>query len=723
MTRTTTWPKWAPAFHALIDRLTARQHMDIRSELFGGREGAADTEEEKTPTPKERTDAPASLPTEAARPFFLHALAALHLARTFQPLQQLYAPRALTLFSSPFLLTSHLAWAVEKGVLPPSISAITASVTRSGRSGLMIVHPTSDSAASQRTFIETLRTALFEDQPCLIFLPKEISLPSDLATLLPPPVTPPAFDRPALCELLKAMFPSADADSHYWALKALPKYVNLDTLSIEGLALAFRSATPKEVITALVEHVGRVQKGQPQPKASVTFDQFDPEQEAVKVVRQTASDLSAWRTGQLPWSDIPNGLLLYGPPGTGKTLLARALAAEAGVPLIEATFSEWQQNATLGPMLERMHASFSDAYRAAPSIFFLDEIDAIGTRVERSHNSSYSDQVIAAFLVAVTRLREAEGVILIGATNRVEGLDPAILRPGRFDRKLELGLPSRAGIRAILARLLSEAPISVEARERLSRKALGRSPAEIDSALRQARAACRGAGKCLSEEEIVSALNNGSSTTPELSRRIALHEAGHALFGIRLGMDIVRITVGPREGMVMWTPRPHEGLASDFNDRIALRMAGRAAEELLLNRPSAGAGGPSSSDLAQATRLAADLELRYGLGSSGLMWWGVPSDVLITHPDFRRRVDLHLQSGLNQAKAVIRQMPHLVEALAEAVLRDGELSGPALSAWVETIRNFDPNIRNEPCAPVAAIVGPCKPVIGKEDPKEPLSSA
>lgn len=700
MTRTIPQPAWAPTFHKMITQLQthdvrAQRGQDKLSREFW--EEAFDEAELpglEADTATQSDDADAAPPAER-RPPFLHALAALHLARTFQPLKQLYATGALTLYDpGTATLIAPLAKVLTTATLPKSVTVASADSALCEKAGLLLVKPAGDGAAGHKSFIESMRNALFDGQPCFCLLQPGIVLPQDLAKLLPKPLTPPPLDRAALRALLHVMFSSATAGQLDGAMAALPKEFSLDNVSSEALALAFRGAKPQHVIAALVAQRAPSQK---EPSQALTFDQFDAEQPAVTVARQTAADLALWRAGQLPWADIPNGLLLYGPPGTGKTLLARALASEAKIPLIEASLSEWQQNASLGPFLERMQSSFAQARTSAPSIFFLDEIDAIGTRAERSHNSSYSDQVIAAFLIAVSRLRETEGVILIGATNRLEGLDPAILRPGRFDLKLSLGLPSRAGIEAILAKLLAETPISAASRERLSRKALGLSPAEIDGALRQSKAACRAAGQPLSEEALAAALESGGAQpTADLSWRIAVHEAGHAALGIRLGMTITRITVGPRAGLVDWTPRPEEGVVEDFLDRIALQLAGRAAEEILLGNASAGAGGSEASDLAEATRLALDLELRSGMGGSGLLYWGSSNDLLLSHPELRRHVEAHLQTGLSLAKSVIQRMPVLIEGLAQVALREGELSGPVLHDWVETIRDFDPDVREDP---------------------------
>lgn len=716
---------WRPAFHVIVARLRhlaadprratalpgtraeASALWDDPEEDEGPQDGPDDPTEDASDHESGLLDGPeidswaldltlSPPPAHLHRPALSHVLAALHLVRAVQPLSRLHAPRALTLIPvGGAVQLSALADVVTNAVLPPRLHMVTGGAQ--SVPGLhpifFLLKPLDDSAGAQKAFVQSVRGILLSDQPGLILLPDGTRLPPDLARILPAPVTLPPLDRAGLLAILQAMFPDHRRDRLARALSALPQGADLAALSPEALGLAFREAAPAAVIAAVARLCGPGSKAPTSP-AKPRLDQFDPEQPAVQTARRTVADLAAWRDGRLSWQDIPNGLLLHGPPGTGKTLLAEAMAAEAGVPVIAATMARWQEDATLGPMLARMQASFAEARRAAPCVFFIDEIDAIGTRAERNHNSSYGDQVMAAFLLAVTALREVEGVVLVGATNRLAGIDPALLRPGRFDLKLPLDLPSRAGIQAMLATLLADEKVSARAQRRLALLALGRSPAEIAGALRSARAACRAAGRRLTEAAIAQALTGGEEPSPDLHWRIALHEAGHAVVGIRLGLQIERITATPFGGHVQWRPRRQEGLAGDFAARIAVQLAGRAAEDLFLAAPSAGAGGGETSDLAQATDLATSLELQSGLGTAGLLWWRDPERALQLSPRVQTRVTTHLETGLATATEVIRQMPHLVRALAEVLLAEGELSGKTLALWVTTIRSFDPETRN-----------------------------
>jgi hypothetical protein len=660
-----------------------------------------------------------SVPSPRVTPPLRKALAALHLARVVSPLSALHAPGAITVLDAETVeFASTLADVVTEYALPAGVPVRTAAPAACDQNGLLIVKPpTGKAAEAQKTFLQTLRATLQGTEPCLILFAEGLTLPADLARFLPPPLALPPLDRAALRALIQVMFPAVSEAEITRACAALPQ--SPLPLSPEAVALAFRATTPLAVVQTLLAQKDRLRSLKP---PSVTLAQCDPEQAAVQAARQAVCDLTDWRKGKLAWSDVPNGLLLYGPPGTGKTLLARAIAAEAKLPIIEVTAAQWQEGSSLGPFLEKMHASFAEADRAAPCIFFIDEIDTFGNRAERNHNSSYNDQVVAGFLVAVTKLREVEGVLLVAATNRIEGMDPAILRPGRFDLKHPLTLPSRAGVRAVLDKLLAKDRIPQAAKADLTRRALGRSPADIDAAIRSARAACRKDGKRLTAARIADHLTGGMTQPPGLPWRIAIHEAGHAAVAIRLGMAVTRIVAGATGGRVEFAGRQREGLAPDYAAEIAVQLAGRAAEEVLLGEASSGAGGSEISDLAQATQLAMDLELRTGLGATGLLWQPAPLQLMPHDRQIRAQLEAHLQTGLETARILIARMPRLVEGLAEALFREGELSGRALDTWTKEIRVFDPHIIDQPPGTLVIFPGPRAGAAGREDTEGPGAS-
>ncbi|MDR9394110.1 MAG: AAA family ATPase, partial [Roseovarius sp.] len=170
---------------------------------------------------------------------------------------------------------------------------------------------------------------------------------------------------------------------------------------------------------------------------------------AKRALEDLCNDLAEWRAGALDWSDVTRSFLLHGPPGNGKTMLSEALAASAGVPLIATSYSDNQRLGHQGDMLKGLTEAVTRACATAPSVFFIDEIDAFHARGQ-SHNG-YMIGVVTGLLTQLDRLMKTEGVILLAATNYPDTVDPAIRRAGRFDRHIPVTPPDRAGVQAILA--------------------------------------------------------------------------------------------------------------------------------------------------------------------------------------------------------------------------------------------------------------------------------
>lgn len=727
-------PDWAPVFHGLIRRLTdttavASRHFQPAPDAFDADFDAARFADEPGDDDAAENDVADFVARDAglmggdeidtlvdqmppvllrgphgpSRPHVVMAMASLRLAMMLDDPHCLHAPGAVTLLQpGSMAIANAMGEIITRAVVPASmvvamtVTGIPPHLAASGRV-MLVLSPTAETLAGQKTFAEAIRTTLARTEPCVILLPDGFDLPLDLEAVLPRALVPPALDRAALRPLMAVLYPAETRSALEAALGTLPEAAPIARLPLEALSLAFRAPDPKGAVAVLIHQMETL--AQP-PRPTAALDQFDASQLAVRAARQMVADLAAWRAGQLAWSDIPNGLLVTGPPGTGKTWLARAIAAEAGVEIIETAMTDWQEGSSLGPMLAKMRASFDAAQRAAPCVLFIDELDAAGTRSERNHNSSYNDQTMAALLTGLTELREVEGVLVVGATNRGDGIDPALVRPGRFDLTHPLQPPTLAGVKTILTTLLARDGLGEGSRDLLAAKALGLSPAAIQSAVRKARAACRNEGKTLSAAAVGMALTEGFEVPQDLRLRIALHEAGHAAVGMRLGQKIERITLGRMGGKVDWIPQPGTGTVAEFAAQIAVTMAGRAAEEVLLGNPSGGAGGPEHSDLAIATRTALELEVRHGLGSSGLLWRGASPEALLMQPTISARVEAHLADGLATAKAVIAGMPRLVEALAEVLLREHEISGALLGSWTTVIRDYDPHIEDLPAGSV-----------------------
>jgi SpoVK/Ycf46/Vps4 family AAA+-type ATPase len=200
------------------------------------------------------------------------------------------------------------------------------------------------------------------------------------------------------------------------------------------------------------------------------------------------------------------------------------MGGSSGVPIIMSSFARWQSNGHIGDCLKAMIATFDEATAAAPSILFIDEIDsAASCDSSEKQNSSYRRQVINGFLEQIDVAMRAEGVMLVGACNDVAALDPAILRPDRFDSICEVPLPGRVGIRAILERQLPN-DLDPSELDELVTAAIGSTPATIDGAIRAARNHARFAGAPMQTSDVINRLNNGVAPDRTLIWRIAIHE-------------------------------------------------------------------------------------------------------------------------------------------------------------------------------------------------------
>ena len=389
----------------------------------------------------------------------------------------------------------------------------------------------------------------------------------------------------------------------------------------------------------LVKHMGRdggnvMSFGKSNPKIvaetdlTTRFEDVAGQEEAKEALAEVVDFLHNPQKYESIGAKLPKGALLVGPPGTGKTLLARAVAGEAKVPFFSMSGSEFVEM-FVGMGASKMRDLFKQANEKAPCIVFIDEIDAIGKKRDGRGmgGNDEREQTLNQLLTEMDGFDSAKGVVIMAATNRPESLDPALLRPGRFDRRIPVQLPDLAGREAVLkvhARGVKVDP-SVDYRA-VARATSGASGADLANIVNEAalRAVRMGRGVVLQEDlqesvEVVVAGHQRKNAvmTEEEKRIVAYHEIGHALVAARQkgSAPVTKITIVPRTsgalGYTMQVEEDERFLMSkeEIEGRIATLAGGRAAEELVFGTATTGA----SNDIEKATKLARAMVARYGM--------------------------------------------------------------------------------------------------------------
>lgn len=423
-------------------------------------------------------------------------------------------------------------------------------------------------------------------------------------------------------------------------------------------------------------------------KVRVTFDDVagidEVENELVEIVDYLKDPAKYRRLG----AKLPKGVLLAGPPGTGKTLLARAVAGEANVPFFSASASEFIEM-IVGVGASRVRDLFEEARKVAPSIVFIDEIDAIGRARGGSGGIGGHDereQTLNQILTEMDGFSGVEGVIVIGATNRPEVLDQALLRPGRFDRTVQVGLPDAAGRAAILGVHTRGVPLEPDVgADRIAKTTPGMTGADLANLVNEAAllAAKRGKEKVGTADfaDALEKLQLGAARSivmPEEERvRTAYHEAGHALLGMLLpGADPVRkISIIPRGralGVTLSTPETDRYAYDEryLRGRITGALGGMAAEDVIYGVITTGA----ESDLEQVTMIARGMVGRWGmsqkvgpltiLSNDGQQPQASPATLAIVDEEARRIVD----ECYDDAVRILRENRGKLEGIVAALL-------------------------------------------------------
>ena len=407
---------------------------------------------------------------------------------------------------------------------------------------------------------------------------------------------------------------------------------------------------------------------------------------------------------------IPAGVLLEGPPGTGKTLLAKAVAGEAGVPFFSISGSDFVEM-FVGVGASRVRSLFEDAKKAAPAIIFIDEIDADGGQrgVGLGGGNDEREQTLNQLLIEMDGFEGNEGIIVIAATNRSDVLDPALLRPGRFDRKVLVGRPDVKGREAILKVHARNKPLAEDVDLKLvAQQTPGFVGADLENVLNEAALVAARRNKSVidasdideAEDRVIAGPSKKDKTVSQKEREmVAYHEAGHTIVGLVLSNARVvhKVTIVPRGragGYMIALPKEDQMLLSkeDMKEQLAGLMGGRVAEEIIFNVQTTGA----SNDFEQATQMARAMVTEYGMseklgpvqyeGNHAMFGAQSPQKTISerTAYEIDEEVRALLNEARNKAAEIIQSNRETHKLIAEALLKYETLDSTQIKSLYET---------------------------------------
>jgi cell division protease FtsH len=442
----------------------------------------------------------------------------------------------------------------------------------------------------------------------------------------------------------------------------------------------------------------------------VTFKDVAGVDEAKEELKEIIEYLREPQKFQKLGGRIPKGVLLVGPPGTGKTLLARAVAGEANVPFFSISGSDFVEM-FVGVGASRVRDLFEQGKKNAPCIIFIDEIDAVGRHRGAGLGGGHDEreQTLNQLLVEMDGFESNDGVILVAATNRPDVLDPALLRPGRFDRRVVVGLPDVRGREEILRVHVKKVPVSDDTNLNvLARGTPGFSGADLANMVNEAAlSAARMNRKQVTmydfevakDKVLMGAERKSMLLTDEEKRVTAYHEAGHALVSFRhVHSDpIHKVTIIPRGmalGVTVFLPGDRHNYTREYLEaNLAISYGGRVAEEIFLNQMSTGAG----SDIESATDLARRMVCEYGMSRLGPLTFGKKEEQIFLgreiaqHRDFSeetaRQIDLEVRRLIDEAyqsaHAIVESHADAMHRIAAALLERETIDAEEVKMLIE----------------------------------------
>ncbi len=446
-----------------------------------------------------------------------------------------------------------------------------------------------------------------------------------------------------------------------------------------------------------------------------TFSDVAGADEAVEELEEIKDFLQNPARFKAVGAKIPKGVLLYGPPGTGKTLLARAVAGEAGVPFFSISGSDFVEM-FVGVGASRVRDLFEQAKAAAPAIIFVDEIDAVGRQRGAGLGGGHDEreQTLNQLLVEMDGFEVGGGVILIAATNRPDILDPALLRPGRFDRQIGVSAPDLIGRQQILEVHAKGKPLAIDVDlNAVAKRTPGFTGADLANVLNEAALlTARTSGTLISNQELDEAIDRVIAGPQKRTRVMndqeklitAYHEGGHALVAAAMpgGDPVHKITILPRGralGYTMILPDQdkYSVTRSEMLGQLAYMLGGRAAEELIFHDPTTGA----ANDIEKATSVARAMVTQYGMTSKlGAVKYGTSQDNVFMGRDFGHQRDYSesVAADIDEEVRILIDLAHheaydvlvenrkILDALVVELLEKETLSKDEVARIFETVK-------------------------------------
>jgi cell division protease FtsH len=487
-----------------------------------------------------------------------------------------------------------------------------------------------------------------------------------------------------------------------------PGALNGGAIALAGLFLALLGFTVYRTTAGRIHTPGKANLAD-RDKQVVTFQDVAGVDEAKDEVKEIVDFLRHPERFSSVGGRIPKGVLLIGPPGTGKTLLARSIAGEAGVPFIFASGSDFVEMYA-GVGAARVRRLFKDARRHPSCIVFIDELDAVGrSRGGSSLSHEEREQTLNQLLVEMDGFEATRGIVVVAATNRQDILDPALLRPGRFDRQVMVGNPDLKGREAILSvhsrRVATDEGVNLRS---IARGTPGFSGADLANLVNEAAlAAARDGRDRVSDrdmerarDKVLMGVERRSVALSELDRvNCAYHEAGHAVVAALLPLadPLHKVSIVPRGramGVTMQLPEAdrHTYTKGYLEAQVAVLMGGRVAEELFMNHMTSGA----SNDIERATDIAQHMVCEWGMSSLGMRGFRKAGNAFEGDRNHAmseataRRVDEEIEKvitgGYQTAHDLIDRNRAAVKALAEALLDQESLDADELKELLARTR-------------------------------------